>query len=501
MQDLVKKLHPLERKVLPKILNCISLNELKNLVDLQEIEIMRALQWLKNKDLIYINSEEDEIIDLDLNGQKYLKEGLPEQKFIEAIGNKVLDLKQIANDSGLSNEEINACIGILKNKKAIEITKDKKYLLTNYGKTLIGKKSIEQELLEKLPLNINLLNKLAFDNLKKRKNMIKIEKQKEIYAKITDKGKRLQEFNLDEEFLENVTPELLKTGDWKRKEFRYYDLQAEVPRINRGKKHFVNEAIDYARRIWLDMGFKEMSGTIINTSFWTFDALFVPQDHPAREMQDTFFIKDPKLGKINNKELAKRIKETHETGWTTNSKGWQYKWDENIAKTLVPRTHTTVLSSQTLAKLKKEDLPAKFFAIGRCYRNEALDWSHLFEFNQTEGIVIDENANLRHLMGYLREFAKKMGYPKTRFRPAYFPYTSNSLEGDVYDPMRKKWIEFIAAGIFRPEVVKPLLGKEIPVLAWGPGLDRMIAASYELKDIRDLYKNDIKQLRRMRDWK
>ena len=248
------------------------------------------------------------------------------------------------------------------------------------------------------------------------------------------------------------------------------------------------------------MGFKEMEGPIVTTAFWNFDALFVPQDHPARDMQDTLFVKKPAYGKLKNKVLVKHVKATHEDGWTTKSKGWGGKWDEDVAKRILLRTHTTVLSSLTLAKLKKENLPAKFFAIGRCYRNETMDARHLFEFNQTEGIVVDENANLRHLMGYLREFANKMGFSKIRFRPSFFPFTEPSLEGDVYDPEEGRWIELIAAGIFRPEVVKPLLGKEIPVLAWGPGLDRMIMAAYRLKDIRDLYKNDVSQLRTIKEW-
>ena len=293
---------------------------------------------------------------------------------------------------------------------------------------------------------------------------------------------------------------MIKTGEWKNSDIRAYDVGINVPKVYLGKRHFVNEAIEYARRIWLDMGFKEMTGPLLQTSLWNFDTLFVPQDHPARELQDTFYIKDPKFGKLLDKSLINRIKQTHENGWTTGSKGWQYKWSEQEAKKNVMRPHTTVLSSRTLAALKKTELPAKFFAIGKCFRNETLDAHHLFEFNQTEGIVIDPDANFRHLLGYLKEFAMKMGYKKVRFRPAYFPYTEPSVEGDVYDPVHKKWIEVIAAGVFRPEVVKPLLGEDIPVLAWGPGLDRIITGVYGITDIRDLYKNDLRQLRETKAW-
>jgi len=142
----------------------------------------------------------------------------------------------------------------------------------------------------------------------------------------------------------------------------------------------------------------------------------------------------------------------------------------------------------------------KFFAIGKCFRNETVDWGHLFEFNQTEGIVIDKDANFRHLLGYLKEFFKKMGFEKVRFVPSYFPYTEPSVEIYAYHSGKKVWMEVGGAGIFRPEVVVPLLGRFIPVLAWGPGFDRALMEYYGIKDIRELYENDITKLRKMKFW-
>ena len=239
------------------------------------------------------------------------------------------------------------------------------------------------------------------------------------------------------------------------------------------------------------MGFKEMRGNLIQTSFWNFDALFVPQDHPAREMQDTFFVAGKKP--IEMREFIEKVKKSHE-------ENWKYKWNLRDAEKLVLRTHTTVLSALTLANLKKENIPGKYFAVGKNFRNEAIDWSHLFELIQVEGIVVDEDANFRNLIGYLKEFFKKMGFEKIRVRPAYFPYTSCSAEIDVYHPIKKKWIELGGSGIFRPEVTKPLLGKEIPVLAWGLGLERNIMSYFDIKDIRELYKNDLKQLKEIKAW-
>ncbi|MEK6904533.1 MAG: phenylalanine--tRNA ligase subunit alpha, partial [Nanoarchaeota archaeon] len=109
-------------------------------------------------------------------------------------------------------------------------------------------------------------------------------------------------------------------------------------------------------------------------------------------------------------------------------------------------------------------------------------------------------ANLRHLLAYLREFFTKMGFPKARFRPGPFPYTEPSVEVEVYHPTKKEWIEFGGAGIFRPEVVEPLLGEYIPVLAWGLGLERIIVDYYGIKDLREVYSNDLKQLRGIKTW-
>ena len=167
------------------------------------------------------------------------------------------------------------------------------------------------------------------------------------------------------------------------------------------------------------------------------------------------------------------------------------------------RTHTTCLSAKTLyelSKLPKEQRRGKFFAIGKCFRNETVDWKHGFEFNQTEGIVIDKDANFQNLLGYLKEFFKKMGFPKVRFRPHYFPYTEPSVEIDAWHPVRNEWIELGGAGIFRPEVTIALLGEWIPVLAWGPGFDRIIMDYYNIHDIRELYKNDVKKLREIKMW-
>ena len=491
-----------ERKVLKHLKEKNDFNELVSETRLKDVEVMRALQWLQNKNLIEIKEDIKELIASDKNGEIYAKKGLPEKRFLEAIKTKPLNLTDIIKSSNLEKEEASASIGVLKSKQAINID-DGKFKITKEGLNELSKETDEEKFLKKLlkdRIETNKLNeseKIVVTNLQKRKNIIKTEINKIKTITLTKLGKDVIKEDLDKEVLETLTPSLLSTGNWKDKTFRRYDVTGELPKIYGGKRHFVKTATDYAKKIWLNMGFKEMTGTFTNTSFWNFDALFTAQDHPVREMQDTFFV--GMEGKLPEKTTVNKIKHAHEKG-TEGSLGWRYDWKEDEAKKVVLRTHTTVLSAQTIAKLKSNDLPQKYFALGRCFRNETMDWSHLFEFNQTEGIVIDPNANFRHLLGYLKQFFKQMGFPDARFRPAHFPYTEPSVEIDVWHPIRNKWMEIGGAGIFRPEVVEPLLGKFVPILAWGPGFDRIILEYYNITDIRELYQNDIKQLREMKYW-
>jgi len=506
-ENLISKLHPLERKVLPVLKSETELSAIVKSSGLQEVEVMRALQWLENKSVLKLISESKKVVCLDKNGMKYQKEGLPEKKFLRVLEDKFQPLSQIAQKSKLEKEEVDACIGVLKRKVAIDTQKDQELLvkLGPQGPKILKEGTLEEQLLsKKFPLDLTTLkdlDKFALEELKKRKEFVKVEDQKRVMIELTELGKKLVSTKINADVVNRLTSAMLKNGSWKNKQFRAYDIEVNVPQIYSGKKHFVNQAIEYAKKVWMDMGFEEMTGNMVNTSFWNFDALFTAQDHPVREMQDTYYLSGKvEKGTLPEAALVKRVKAAHENGGNTGSKGWRYVWNEEEAKKNVLRPHTTVLTSQTLSKLKEKDLPKKYFALGKCYRNEALDWCHHFEFNQTEGIVIDENANFSHLLGYLREFFKKMGFPQARFRPAFFPYTEPSVEIDVWHPVHKKWIELGGAGMLRPEVVIPLLGKDIPVLAWGPGFDRMILDYYQIKDIRELYKNDLKLSREAKSW-
>ncbi len=502
LKNTIKSLHPLEKKLLQtmKTKKHLNLAALQKASGLQHIEVMRALQWLSNKKIIELKSTKKKLILLDANGKKVKEKGLPEKQVILFLKKKKqASLAILKNEFG---EVIGFSIGLLKKKAAITTEKTDKGLIlkiTSAGEKLLEKESLEEKFLKKdFPIDEDKLSdeeRFALNNLKSRKNFLKLE-TKNVYSIKTTKlfDQIIKEKMFNESYIEKLSPEILKSGLWKTMKFRPYDIHADVPIINIGKEHFVNEAIDDIKSIWTSMGFEEMQGTKAQSAFWDLDSLFVPQDHPAREMQDTFYldVEPAKLPKVFD-----AVKEMHEKG-DKNSKGWGGKFKKEVSQQVMLRTHTTVLSAQHISRLKLEDLPKKFFKVDKVYRNESLDWKHLFEFYQVEGIVVDENAGFTHLLGYLKEFYAKLGHNKIRIRPAHFPYTEPSVEVEYFNEKKKAWVELGGAGMIRPEVTKMLFGKEIPVLAWGQGMERAVSQYYNIHDIRILYNNDIKQLRAMK---
>lgn len=497
--EIIESLSPIERKIIV-FLNEKNFDKVVEKSALDRVSALRALEFLSAKNLISLTITSKKIIELGANGISYKKRGLPERQLLYLLEKKIYSIEEAKKESKLSENEFRAALGALKKKALIDLKNGK--LILNAKKEELAKKTLEEIFIDKLPLeylNLTAEEKFAFNSLKERKDIVDLRDEQIVNYNLTDLGKEIskQDLSVADNLIEQLTSEMIRDESWKANKFRRYNVISPVPKIYGGKRHFVSQSTDYARRIWTELGFKEMSGNLIVSSFWNFDALFTAQDHPVREMQDTFFL--DASGNLPDKNIVEKIKKSHEGG-VGGSKGWQYSWDEKIAKKMVLRTHTTCLSAQTLSKIDKNKLPMKFYAIGKCFRNETVDWKHGFEFNQTEGIVVDRNVNFRHLLGYLKEFFSKMGFDKIRFRPSFFPYTEPSVEIDVWHPGKKIWLELGGAGIFRPEVTISLLGEEIPVLAWGPGFDRMLMDYYEIKDLRELYSNNIKQLREIKYW-
>ena len=329
-----------------------------------------------------------------------------------------------------------------------------------------------------------------FDHFKGRKNLIEVVEMVSRTWKITPNGQAIPADELMEVVkIAEITPELLQSDEWKNAQFRPYDVSLEASMPRSGRSHPMQALIERIRSIFLEMGFSELVDDYVQTAGWNMDSLFIPQDHPAREMQDTFYLDEPKQIKLDPKLIAD-WKAIHEHGGETESTGWGGEFSEEISQKGLLRTHTTVNTIQYLAKNPTK--PCRVFAIDRVFRKESIDRTHLPEFHQIEGIIMEPGANLGMLVSTLKTFYEKMGYPEVRVRPAYFPYTEPSLEVEV--KWRGKWLELGGAGIFRPEVTEPL-GIKDPVCAWGMGLERLAMLVLGLDDIRQLYISDLEWLR------
>ncbi len=499
IRALIEGLHPLERKVAPFLEKGLTLTELTKKTGLQEVEAMRALQWLENKGVLSIVSLDKEIAELDANGKKYVMEGLPEKRLLFEIKPRPLPVEDVMKKLG--KEEAGIAIGILKQKAAIQLVGGR-IGITEHGKQISEKSSLEEQLIKKLvhgPVAVSALEaeeRFAFENLLKRKQIVKKRIAKIKRIELTELGVQLAKQKLQNiDFIESLTPELLKSQGWKSKKFRTYDVAINVPQIFAGRKQEYRKFLDEVRNKFLSLGFEEMTGPVVESEFWNMDALFMPQFHPARDIHDAYYVKEPKFARLDEK-IVQRVQQAHEKG-IDGSKGWGYAFDRNKTKRHILRTQGTACSARKLAS-KDLKVPGKYFGITRCFRPDVIDATHNADFYQTEGIVAGDNLNIRHLFGLLELFAKEFaGAAEIKIVPGYFPFTEPSCELFAKHP-QLGWIELGGAGIFRPELVTMLTGKNLSVLAWGLGIDRIGMFKLGLKDIRQLFSHDINTLRTMK---
>jgi phenylalanyl-tRNA synthetase alpha chain len=283
-----------------------------------------------------------------------------------------------------------------------------------------------------------------------------------------------------------LTSDLLLSGQWQRVDLKPYDIQAEVPDIAYGRPTILTQCIQRIRDIFLNMGFDEMSGYIVESAFWNFDALFTPQDHPAREMQDTFYLANPQTVSLpQDQPLIHRVKQVHEANYGG-------EWTEAEASRAILRAHTTTSTARRLYQLQGQN--GKYFSIDKVFRNETVDRTHLAEFHQIEGVVVGELLSVRTLMGYLTYFYERLGFKTLKFKPTYNPYTEPSLEVLAYYPPSDRYIEVGNSGLFRQEMLEPLGCGNKSTVAWGLGLERIAMLLYGVEKLSDLVGPDI-QLR------
>ena len=295
-----------------------------------------------------------------------------------------------------------------------------------------------------------------------------------------------------------LTMDLLKNDDYKNKIFKKFNVKAMGADVDGGHLHPLLKVRTLFREIFKEMGFEEMpTSQYVESSFWNFDALFQPQQHPARDAHDTFFLEEPESCNEVPADYMERVKTVHEKGGY-GSIGYDYDWSEEETRRNILRTHTTAVSSKMLYKLGQQEVfePKKYFSIDRVFRNETLDATHLAEFHQIEGVVADRDIGLSHLIGLFKVFFKKIGIKQLKFKPAYNPYTEPSLEIFGYHPKLKKLVEIGNSGVFRPEMLRPMgLPEDVNVLGWGLSLERPTMIYYGIDNIRDLFghRADIKK--------
>jgi phenylalanyl-tRNA synthetase alpha chain len=509
---LLETLHPLESKVLLAFRqgDVLAAPDLLLASGLDESRLDMASGWLQTKELLDVKDESvTSSVSLTETGRQYLEKGTPEMRIITALREGAqFTVKDVIQSWGMEPSEVSSAVGALKEAGAVRIVQGGilelaagadvsayEFLLTLI-KSVAGKEGAS---LSAFPDNEQAAINANFHKRGKSKGIFRITEKKNRSYALTAAGQALaallRERGGTAEELSALTPEMLKQGSWKNKKFRSYNIALSPPRQGIGRKHPYKEFLDFVKYKFIGMGFEEMRGPLVENEFWDMDALFMPQFHPARNIHDVYFVKEPAASREIEQPFARQVAAAHKDGGKTGSTGWRYRFDLERAKRLILRSQGTAVSSRTLASGPK--IPGKYFSIARCFRYDAVDATHAPDFYQVEGIVLGEDINFKALLGLLQLFGQEIAKAgEFQFRPAYFPFTEPSVELHVKHP-ELGWMELGGAGIFRPEVTKPL-GVDVPVIAWGLGLDRMAMVALGIQDIRDLFSRDLDFVRTKR---
>ncbi|CAG8497239.1 295_t:CDS:10 [Paraglomus brasilianum] len=429
-----------------------------------QLALYAALNSLALKEMIVYDALESEIWTLTAEGKEMANTGSYEVKVFEAIP---------SGETGISISELQGLLG-----EAAKIGQGKafknKWITKKDNRLFRAVESVVDQTrldLEAISTTKTHPDKKVLAELKRRKLCDKIK----LVSYSVSKGPK---FSLT-----------IENGEWKSAQFKKYNFDALGVPPSGGHLHPLMKVREEFRQIFLEMGFEEMpTNRFVESSFWNFDALFQPQQHPARDAHDTFFLKDPARSTKFPAGYLERVKRVHSVGGY-GSIGYGYDWQIAEAEKLILRTHTTAVSSAMLYKLanQEEFRPAKYFSIDRVFRNESVDATHLAEFHQIEGVIADKGLTLGDLIGFMNTFFGKMGVKDLRFKPAYNPYTEPSMEIFSYHYGLKKWVEIGNSGMFRPEMLEPMgLDPDVRVIAWGLGLERPTMIKYGIDNIREL---------------
>lgn len=510
ISNITKNLHPLEIKVL---LNYSDKDELTSErlikeLDYKEGHANQAFSWLSGKELLKETGRTPHTyFEITEMGKELAKTGTVEERVIALIkDNGSKTLPEISTELNIENKDIGSAFGMLSKEGILKMNSEKKAEYT--GNKLPTRISITSELLKKAVKaenglldnsNLSKEEQEAISGLAKKRGAsdspFKMIERETVTYKLTKDAKNvteaLKKAGVTGNEIGEVTSKMLASGEWKNGTFRGYNITIPPARIIPGRTNPYVQFLESVKDKLCSLGFQEFDGPLVETEFWNGDALFMPQFHAARDIHDVYRIKNPTHAKYIEEPYLSNIAKVHENGGDSGSRGWNYSFDHEFTRRLILRSQGTVLSAH---QLHKAEVPGKYFGIARCFRYDKVDATHLSDFYQTEGIVLGEEANLKTLLGFLKMFATEIaGATEVKYVPGYFPFTEPSVEVHIKHPVLG-WFELGGSGIFRPEVTKAM-GIDVPVLAWGIGIDRMALMALGLNDLRELFCEDIEKVR------
>ncbi len=511
-EGIIKSLHPLEIKVL---LNFSGKDRLTADVLAEKLgykvgQANQAFSWLSGKGFAEeIERVEKAFYELTEFGEQCRTGGTPRERMIRLLQEKgPLDMGNLGQELGLEKKDVGSAFGALSKAGILAMNPEKKVEVADPAGA--EESTLDRLLLDKAgeaggTLDAGDLDEketAAMGKISKKRgaagSLFKYVEREEVIYAITPQGEKVKQMLVDQgvtgEEIGAVTAEMLADGSWKGKSFRSYNIHIPASRVLLGRRNPYGEYLQWVKDKLVSLGFEEFDGPLVETEFWNGDALFMPQFHSARDIHDVYYVKNPSQAKEIEQPWLDQVAAAHEDGGKTASRGWGYTFDRGFTRRQVMRSQGTVLSAKQLPKAK---VPGKYFGLARCFRYDQVDATHGADFYQTEGIMIGEDVNLRTLLGLLKMFAEEVaGAEEVRYVPGYFPFTEPSIEVHIKHP-ELGWFELGGSGIFRPEVTEPL-GIDVPVLAWGLGIDRMALMHLGLNDLRELFTPDIESVRMRR---
>ncbi len=447
--------------------------------------VIGAAFGLEAEGLVTIESDTTTTYTLTEEGAEYVATGLPELRLYRAVrdADQPVSIGDAAEQAGLADKDIQIALANFARK--------------DYGTIENGQVTPTPDRAPAADPERQALH--AIDNgdgpdetVRERlldRGLIVEQEQTQRAITLTDAGVTALMSGVEaESAVGRITPELLTSGGWQDASFREYNVEAAADHDPPGRMHILRAIAERVKEVLVGMGFQEMQGPHVDADFWINDCLFMPQDHPARTHWDRFALSVPERIDSLPDELLRRVEQAHKEGVGEDGEGYHSPWDEDFARALALRGHTTSLSTRYLSgtAIGAIEPPARFFSVEKAYRNDTLDATHLLEFFQIEGWVMAEELSVRDLMGTFKEFYAQFGIEDIEFKPHYNPYTEPSFELFGEHPETGELIEIGNSGLFREEMLQPL-GVEADVMAWGLALERLAMLLTGADDIRDLH--------------